>query len=325
MSGEEDRKSGTEIIEQQWTRHTDGEHPAIVVGDVLRRKRPGAHVITFANETPRSGKSTLAFHCAVALANAGAKVLVVDCDGANGTLGKALAARENSARALGVALPSPKQVTLRRPSGAILLQEIARLGGDCRFVIVDTPSHDMPCTRRAIALADTLVSPVNSQDKDLSSLADSATPPHPGHFAAVAASLRECLQERGREPSDWMLVATRAKAPKGSRAPHIKKAIRDVAKLLDLRLATALPESGAYCDLFTYGLALPDLKHIPGLEDHGQGQDKRIERLLAEMRLPLEGLRGDARRPVRKLEIPRTMRRYSESLRESVGAVAAAI
>lgn len=323
------RNSGSNTSIFNWERHDDGEHPAVVIDDVRRKPRPTAHVITFANETAGSGKTTLAFHCAVALANAGAKVLAIDLDGQKQSLSKALGAREVAARALGVALPNPKCGALHRPSAALIHQEIARLGTHCRFVIIDTPSRDTPSSRRAIAMADTLVTPVDSHSCDLKALAtgEAARQPgtQPGHFGKTVGELHANLKERGFAMPDWMLVPTRAKAPKGSRAPHIRKPIREAAKLLNMRLSTALPQSAAYCDLFSYGLALNDLRRIPGFADHSLGQDRAIERLLAEMRLPLEGLDGARDKPLAIREIPRTMRRYSANLREEVGALAAAL
>jgi Mrp family chromosome partitioning ATPase len=54
------------------------EHPSVVLRDLATRRRPQGHVITFANEKGGVGKSTLAFHCAVALAHRGMRVLAVD-------------------------------------------------------------------------------------------------------------------------------------------------------------------------------------------------------------------------------------------------------
>ncbi len=108
----------------------------------LRRARAKAKVITLANEKGGVGKSTLAFHLAVALADCGHKVLAVDLDRRQQTLTRALTNRDGTARRLGVRLPLPRHVLLQQPSGAMLCQEIARLGWDCDYVVIDAPGHD---------------------------------------------------------------------------------------------------------------------------------------------------------------------------------------
>src|SRR5688500_11751421 len=104
------------------------EHPSVIMRELDARRRPQAHVITFANEKGGAGKSTLAFHCAVTLAHRGMKVLVVDCDRRQQSLHRFLEARDGTARALSVALPRPNHAVLDKQSGALLAQEIERLG-----------------------------------------------------------------------------------------------------------------------------------------------------------------------------------------------------
>ena len=88
------------------------EHPSVVLNDLESRRRPRAHIVTFANEKGGVGKSTFAFHCAVALAHGAMKVLVVDCDRRQQSLYRFLEARDGTARALKVPLPRPNHVVL---------------------------------------------------------------------------------------------------------------------------------------------------------------------------------------------------------------------
>ncbi|HEY6817103.1 MAG TPA: division plane positioning ATPase MipZ, partial [Croceibacterium sp.] len=88
------------------------EHPSVVLHDLVGRRRPHGHVIAFANEKGGVGKSTLAFHCALALAHLDMRVLVVDCDRRQQTLHRLLEARDGTVRTIKVPLPQPKHVVL---------------------------------------------------------------------------------------------------------------------------------------------------------------------------------------------------------------------
>jgi chromosome partitioning protein len=84
----------------------EDEHPAVVLRDLAAGAAAG-HVIAFANEKGGVGKSTLAFHCALALAHLDMRVLVIDCDRRQQTLHRpARGARRNRARAQGRACRS---------------------------------------------------------------------------------------------------------------------------------------------------------------------------------------------------------------------------
>src|SRR5690606_4038430 len=70
--------TGGATMTQEWEPHGPfnacdvrlrDEHPSVVLRDLQSRRRPSAHIVTFANEKGGVGKSTFAFHCAVALAH----------------------------------------------------------------------------------------------------------------------------------------------------------------------------------------------------------------------------------------------------------------
>ena len=145
----------------------DGEHPRVVVADIASRPKTSARIITVANEKGGVGKTTVAFHLAVALADTGHKVLAIDLDRRQQSLTRALTNRDGTAKRLGVCLPLPRHLLLQQPSGAQSCQEVARARWDCDYVVIDAAGHDSPIARRAIALADLLVSPVNSSFVDL--------------------------------------------------------------------------------------------------------------------------------------------------------------
>ena len=186
-------RSGPGPVRQDWD--LGGEHPSVVVQDVASRPRPNGHVIVFANNKGGVGKSTLAFHTAMALCDAGKKVAVIDLDHGQATLSGALTNREATCRLLKIGLPTPRYVAVSQTSGAYLSQEIARIGSDCSYVVIDVAGSDSPIARRAIAMADTLVTPVNSSfaDIDLLGQFDATTMrlKRLGRFARLVNALRD--------------------------------------------------------------------------------------------------------------------------------------
>ena len=247
----------------------DGEHPRVVVADIAGRPRSNARIITVANEKGGVGKSTVAFHLAVALADCGHKVLAIDLDRRQQTLSRTLINRGGTAKRLGVRLPLPRHVLLQQSSGAQLCQEIARAGWDCDFVVIDAAGHDSPIARRAIALADLLVSPVNSSFVDLDLLGRfhpvNGRLLGPGCFAAMVSELRAARAEAGLPALDWLVLQNRKRRDTSHNQDKVDSALRRLAPRLEFRLGAGLTERVAYRELFLLGLTHLDLRRIPDL------------------------------------------------------------
>ena len=247
----------------------DGEHPRVVVADIAARPRTNARVITVANEKGGVGKSTVAFHLAVALADCGHKVLAIDLDRRQQSLSRALIGRGGTAKRLGVRLPMPRHLLLQQPSGAQLCQEIARAGWDCDYVVIDAAGHDSPIARRAIALAELLVSPVNSSFVDLDLLGRfhpvSGKLLGPGCFAAMVSELRAARSDAGLPVLDWLVLQNRKRRDTSHSQNKVDSALRRLAPRLDFRLGAGLSERVAYRELFALGLTHLDLRRIPDL------------------------------------------------------------
>ena len=247
----------------------DGEHPGVVVADIIARPRGPARIITVANEKGGVGKSTLALHLAVALADTGHKVLAVDLDRRQQSLSRALTARNGTAKRLGVRLPLPRHLLLQQPSGAQLCQELARAGWDCDYVVIDAPGHDSPIARRAIAMADKLISPVNSSFVDLELFGQFHPVTHkligPGCFSALVTELRVARGEAGMAPLDWLVMLNRKRRETSHNQDRIESALRRLAQRMDFRLGAGLQERVAYRELALLGLTQLDLHRIPQL------------------------------------------------------------
>lgn len=247
----------------------EGEHPRIVVADVAGRPRPPAKIITVANEKGGVGKSTVAFHLAVALADTGHKVLALDLDRRQQSLTRAFTNRGGTAKRLGIRLPQPRNVVLQNQSGAGLCQELSRTAWDCDYVVIDAAGHDSPVARRAIALADMLVSPVNASFVDLDLLGRfhpvSGKLQGPGCFAMMVAELREARLDAGMAGLDWLVLQNRKRREVSKNQDQVEKALHQLSQRLDFRIGSGLFERVAYRELFLLGLTHLDLRRIPEL------------------------------------------------------------
>lgn len=283
-------KSASAPGEEIWD--LGGEHPSVVVRDVASRPRHHGHLIVFANEKGGVGKSTLAFHTAVALADAGHKVACIDLDYAQATLSRALTNREATCRLLKTWLPTPRHTALSFASGAYLSQEIARIGSDCDFIVLDAAGSDTPITRRAIAMADTLATPVNCSFADLDLLgqfdAHNLRLTRLGHFSRLVRALNGARRDLKMPVADWIVLPNRHRRGGSNNETQTRDALLELSQKAGFRLGQGLGERVAYRELFLFGLTHIDLKRIPKLARVKAFARSEIEQLLTDMRLPLD-------------------------------------
>jgi len=269
------------------------EHASVVMRDVASRRRPRGHVITFANEKGGVGKSTLAFHCAVALAHLEMRVLVIDCDCRQRSLDRLLEARDATARTLKIALPRPRHAVLENQSGALLSQEIERAGAGSDFVLIDLAGHDSPTARRAVAMADTLVTPVNCSPTDLDALGwlnpVSRRFRQAGPFTEVVAALRQERVDRGLAPFDWVVAKNRVRHCEHRMIAAVDHNLATMARHIGFRTISGLSESIAYRELLAFGLTQFDLRLVPEVGAPRSAHLRELRGLIEALRLPQPG------------------------------------
>lgn len=267
----------------------DGEDPDVIVADVIGRPKPNARVIVVANEKGGVGKSTVAFHLCVALADAGLSVAAIDLDRRQQTLSRVLTNREATARRLKIALPSPRRHVLQVQSGAMLCQEISRVGWECDVIIVDAAGYDSAIARRAIALADRLVTPVNSSFVDLDLLGHF----HPitleilstGCFAVAVNEIRAARLRKGLGDLDWIVMQNRFRQKASQNQGRIETALQLLAPMIGCRLGKGLAERVAYRELFLLGLTHLDVRRIPELARTRLDANREIMALISDLAL----------------------------------------
>ena len=246
-------------------------------------------MITVANEKGGVGKSTVAFHLSVALASRGMQVAAIDLDRRQQTLSRVLTNRGGTARRLGIGLPQPRHQLLGQHSGSMLCQEISRIGWDCDYVVIDAAGYDSGIARRAVALADTLITPVNGSFVDLDLLgrfhpADDRLL-GPGCFAETVLEIRTARLEAGHTDFDWMVLQNRKRIDTSHNRDSVDRALVRMAERFGFRLGTGLAERVAYRELFQLGLTHFDLKLIPKFARRQSAANGELLHLIEELGL----------------------------------------
>ncbi len=283
-----------------WENQADGadvnpllpdDPPAWIKYPVSQRR---GHIIVFANEKGGVGKSTSAFHTCIALCNAGERVASLDVDLRQLTLDRALSARIETAREYGVTLPGPEQILLVQPNEKELETKLQMARIHYNFIVIDVGGHDSAIARRAIYMADTIVTPVNDSFIDLDMLG--RIDPRTGEMKTLGnfARLVEHLKEPGlgfrQKPLDWVVMQNRSRSLGTKNARKVVDALEKIAPAAGFRLVPGLRERVTYRELFPLGLTLFDLNAVPG---HGRAQPAaraEIWAMLRALNLPSEAL-----------------------------------
>ncbi len=117
-------------------------------------------VITIAQQKGGAGKTTVAVHLAVALAQKGNRVAVLDID-PQGSLSYWHSIRE---KRFGEGYTG---LTHMAVSGWRVASEVSRMRKQCDFIIIDSPPHTETEARTAIRAADLILIPVQPSPTDL--------------------------------------------------------------------------------------------------------------------------------------------------------------
>lgn len=255
---------------------------------------PKGHIIVFANEKGGVGKSTSAFHTCIALCNAGESVAALDVDLRQLTLQHALWARTESERDYGVKLPGPEQIMLAQQNENELEEKLRMARMRHSFIVIDVGGHDSPIARRAIFMADTIVTPVNDSFIDLDMLGriDPRTGEFKvlGNFARLVAHLKEPGMALRSRPLDWVVMQNRSRNFATKNERKVREGLEKIAPVAGFRLVPGLRERVTYRELFPMGLTLFDLEAIPELGKRQPAAREEIWAMLRALKLPSEAL-----------------------------------
>lgn len=249
------------------------------------------HIIVFANEKGGTGKSTTAVHVAVALAATGYRVAAIDLDHRQRSMARYLENREATARQRGLDLPTPAFATLNLMTEAGLDQEIARIGSDADFIVIDTPGRDDPVARAAIARADTIVTPMNDSfvDLDLIGQVDSRNfkVKKLSFYAELIWESRKARALRDGVTVDWVVLRNRLQHIDAHNMRRVGAALAELAKRVGFRVIPGLGERVIYRELFPAGLTLLDMEAIRGLGISHIAARQELREMIGALGLPV--------------------------------------
>ncbi|WP_232818429.1 division plane positioning ATPase MipZ [Elioraea thermophila] len=233
------------------------------------------HILVLGNEKGGSGKSTAAMHVIVGLLRDGYRVGAIDLDARQATLTRYLEARAATAAKRGVSLPLPasraihaSRAETRREAEAedeaALSEAIAALAREAEFVVIDCPGADTYLARRAHALADTLITPINDSFVDFSMLAivdpDDRRVVRPSVYAELVWEARKARFARDRGRLDWIVMRNRLGAREARNQRDVGATLEELAKRIGFRTVRGFGERVIFRELYLQGLTLMDLK-----------------------------------------------------------------
>lgn len=223
------------------------------------------HVIVLGNEKGGTGKSTTAVHLALSLLADGKRVAVADLDHRQRSTVRYLENRAAWAKRHDVALAVPPAVVL----AAETAEEVAEWAktADAEVLLIDTPGRDSPAVRAALAMADTLITPINDSFLDLDLLGqvdpDSFKITRPSFYAELVWKARQRRARTDGTTVDWVVLRNRLSPLEARNRRRVGEAMAELAKRVGFRVVPGLAERVIYRELFPKGLTLLDIEHLP--------------------------------------------------------------
>lgn len=278
-----------------------GERAALVLsGDSMGAK---PYIIVVGNEKGGSGKSTVAMHLIVALLSDGCDVGSIDLDSRQGTLTRYVENRQQTSEHLPDPLPMPEHVAVARSTAPgvaeaaeeeaealdAALKQLAKMD----FIVIDTPGSDNPLSRRAHAMADTLVTPLNDSFLDLDLLGrvdrHGKRVTRPSIYSEMVWDQRKRRAAAGGKPIDWVVLRNRLTTLDARNKREIARLLGELSKRIGFRIVPGFTERVIFRELFPRGLTLLDLTKVEsGIEfamSHVAARQE-IRDLVAALKLP---------------------------------------
>ena len=229
-----------------------------------------ARVIVVGNEKGGSGKSTVAMHIAMALIKSGQSVATIDLDSRQRSFTHYIENRRAWAQHVGRDLEIPEHLCLdatNDDNGQALTDAVDALAQSHSFIVIDTPGHDSHLMRRAHAMADTLITPLNDSfvDLDVLGTVDPETLGITGtsHYSEMVDEARRQRQLLDHVTTDWIVLRNRLSTLGSRNKRLVGEGLQELSQRLNFRCIEGLAERVIFREFYPRGLtAVDDLDEI---------------------------------------------------------------
>jgi chromosome partitioning protein len=218
-----------------------------------------AHIIVIGNEKGGAGKSTVAVHLATALLHEDARVVAIDLDTRQQTMGHFFNNRSAWIAAHAARLPAPlPMMEIADPSD---LDRAMAQPAD--FIIIDTPGADTELAREAHGRANLIVTPMNDSFVDFDVLGHvdpiSLEVLRPSLYALTVWEARKARAMRREAAIDWVVLRNRLASTAVRNRRRVDEKLMTLARRVGFRPLPGLRDRVIYRELFPFGLTVSDL------------------------------------------------------------------
>jgi len=232
-----------------------------------------ARVIVVGNEKGGSGKSTVAMHIAMALIKSGQSVATIDLDSRQRSFTHYIENRRAWARHVGRDLEIPNHTCFdpqvdypteedEAAACKVLSETVDALAQSHSFIVIDTPGHDSDLMRRAHAMADTLITPLNDSfvDLDVLGTVDPETLGITGtsHYAQMVEDARSQRQLLDGMTPDWIVLRNRLSTLGSRNKRLVGEGLQELSQRLNFRCIEGLAERVIFREFYPRGLTAVD-------------------------------------------------------------------
>jgi len=212
-------------------------------------------------------------HIAMALIKSGQSVATIDLDSRQRSFTHYIENRRAWARHVGRDLEIPNHTCFdpqvdypteedEAAACKVLSETVDALAQSHSFIVIDTPGHDSDLMRRAHAMADTLITPLNDSfvDLDVLGTVDPETLGITGtsHYAQMVEDARSQRQLLDGMTPDWIVLRNRLSTLGSRNKRLVGEGLQELSQRLNFRCIEGLAERVIFREFYPRGLTAVD-------------------------------------------------------------------